>query len=66
MHFFFFFLQIEPGEVGIAYFNLSTPSGSTPEVQPLTTYVIAVLFENQVHLKLFKEGCKAAQQQIFG
>ena len=27
---------------------------------------IAVLFENKVHLKLFKEACKAAPQRIFG
>ena len=49
--------------VGIAQFNLATSSGKTPEMRPLTTYLLLFNTKNKAHLKLFKEGCKVAPQQ---
>ena len=44
--------------VGIAYFNMATRGVAGGKVQTLNSVCIAVLFENKVHIKLFKEGCK--------
>ena len=49
------------GRVGIAHFNLATPPSVT-----VYSVRIAVSFENEVHIKLFKEGCKAAPLRTFG
>ena len=55
--------------VGIAYFNMATQGfagGKKPGSATVNSVRIAILFENKVHLKLFKEGCKAAPGRIFG
>ena len=47
------------GGVRIAHFNMATwgVAGAKATINSVRS---AVLFENEVHLKLYKEGCKAA------
>ena len=54
--------------VGIAYFNMAkggVAGGKTPDVRPLTAYVLPYYLKTSP-FKTIKEGCKAAPRRISG
>ena len=48
------------------YGNMGCYRWQNPGSATVSSVRIAILFENKVHLKLFKEGRKAAPRRIFG